>query len=82
MDNKFPILGSNPKEYIKSDLIKPHENQALINHSQTLKRLAERGGLSWAEMLYILRDEPFNYRIQLSETDARTKVLEIINLYK
>jgi len=25
MDNKFPILGSNPKEYIKSDLIKPHE---------------------------------------------------------
>jgi len=47
-----------------------------------MKRLAERGGLSWAEMLYILRDEPFNYRIQLSETDARTKVLEIINLYK
>jgi biotin carboxylase len=79
IDN-FPILSSNPKEYIPLDIIKPHEKQAILNHSQTLERLAERGGLSWAETLFVLKDEPYNYKIQLSEMSARTKVLEIIDI--
>jgi hypothetical protein len=78
MEDKFPILGSNPKEYIPLDIIKQHENQAIINHSQTLKRLAERGGLSWNETLLVLKDERFNYKTQLSEIDAKIKVLEMI----
>lgn len=36
------------------DMIAPHEKQALRNHSQTLKRLAERGGLSAGEALAVL----------------------------
>jgi len=81
--NKFPILGTNSKEYIELDIIKPHEKQAIINHcGQTLERLASRGGLSWAEMLFVLKDEQFNYNTQLSEIDAKTKVLEIIKLQK
>lgn len=74
--NKFPILGSKPKEYIPLDIIEPHENQALKNHGQTLKRLAERGGLSWIEALCILEDREFDYNI--SEIDAKVKVLKII----
>lgn len=34
----------------------PHERQAFSNHSQTLKRLNERGGLCWSEMLAVLED--------------------------
>lgn len=40
-------------------LIAPHEAQALRNHSQTLDRLAERGGLSAAEAVAVLEDRPF-----------------------
>ncbi len=36
-------------------LLLPHEKQAEINHAQTLRRLAERGGLDWVEMDWIMR---------------------------
>jgi len=80
MDNKFPILGSKPKEYIPLDIIKLHEKQAIRNHSQTLKRLTERGGLGWIEALCVLEDREYDFHIKLTEKSARTKVLEIINL--
>jgi hypothetical protein len=35
--------------------VAPHEEQALRNHDQTLRRLAERGGLGPAEMLLVLQ---------------------------
>jgi hypothetical protein len=37
-------------------LVAPHEEQAQRNHDQTLQRLAERGGLSPAELLAVLQD--------------------------
>ncbi|MDQ0472773.1 hypothetical protein [Labrys wisconsinensis] len=37
-------------------MIAPHERQALRNHSQSLSRLAERGGLSACEALAVLAD--------------------------
>lgn len=37
------------------------ERQAQHNHSQTLKRLAERGGLSPRELYAVLRHEDFSY---------------------
>lgn len=80
MEPNFPILGSNPKEYISLSIVKPHEKQAIINHSQTLERLASRGGLSWVEMLFVLKDKPFNCKAQLSEMDAKTEVLKIVDL--
>ena len=76
--NKFPILGSEPKEYIPLDVIKVHENQALKNHGQTLKRLAERGGLGWIEALCVLENREYDFHTKLTEDDARIKVLEII----
>lgn len=80
MENNFPILGSNAKEYIKLDIIQPHEKQAIRNHSQTLKRLAERGGLGWIEALCVLEDREYDFHTKLTEKSARTRVLEIINL--
>ena len=78
MDDMFPILGSKPKEYIPWDIIKLHEKQAIKNHSQTLTRLAERGGLGWLEILFILSDEDYNFRTKLTDELAKPKVLEII----
>jgi hypothetical protein len=40
------------------DLVKRHEKQAMANHGQTVDRLAERGGLSWLELLMVLTDKP------------------------
>lgn len=80
MKNKFPILGTNPREYIPLDIIKPHENQAILNHSQTLERLAERGGLGWIEALCVLEDREYDFHTKLTEMSARIKVLELIDL--
>lgn len=41
---------------IPLSLIHPHELQALRNHSQTLARLAERGGLSPCEAVAVLQN--------------------------
>jgi hypothetical protein len=78
MKDKFPILGTNPKEYIPLKVIKPHEKQAIRNHSQTLKRLAERGGLGWIEALCVLEDREYDFHTKLTEMSARIKVLEIV----
>lgn len=82
MENKFPILDSKPKEYIPLDVIKPHEKQALINHNQTLKRLSERGGLDWIEVLCVLEDRGYDFHTKLTEMSAKIKVLGIINSQK
>lgn len=82
MENKFPILDSEPKEYIPLELVKPHEKQAIRNHNQTLERLSERGGLGWIEMLFVLEDKNYDFHTKLTEMSARTKVLKIVNLKK
>lgn len=79
MEDGFPILGSNPKEYVLFDIVKLHEKQAFKNHTQTLKRLAERGGLGWIEMLCVLEDRDYDFNTRLTEALAKAKVLEIIN---
>ena len=58
--NLFPVLqhGHQAQEYIPYDIIAPHEAQAMENHGgQSLQRLAERGGLDWAEILAVLKDK-------------------------
>jgi hypothetical protein len=71
-DSGFPVLNkdhgsygapiSGCPEFVPWELINPHERQAQSNHDQTLRRLAERGGLCPEELYYVLRDEPYNYR--------------------
>lgn len=64
----FPILKSCVRRcreqhfssplVVSFDLVKRHEKQARANHGQTVERLAERGGLSWLELLLVLTDQP------------------------
>ncbi len=62
---QFPLLLGHGKERARllalgcpTDvpwaLVAPHEAQALRNHSQTLQRLAERGGLSPFELMRVV----------------------------
>jgi hypothetical protein len=51
-------------------IIAPHERQAQKNHSQTLARLAERGGLSACEAIAVLTDQPWR-RMTFAESHRR-----------
>ena len=42
------------------ELIEPHRRQAMYNHSQTLERLDERGGLSPIELYFVLNDRDYS----------------------
>lgn len=53
-DVLFPILQDEQIRAIPWEVLAPHERQAQRNHSQTLRRLAERGGLSPAEAVAVL----------------------------
>lgn len=56
-DGKYPVIGTRPQEYIPHEVLIPHEKRTMENHGgQTLQRLAERGGLSWYEILCVLED--------------------------
>ncbi len=73
MKEGFPILNSNPKEYIPLEVIKAHEKQAIINHGQTLDRLSQRSGLDWEETLCVLEDREFG-----GDEKAKEKVIKIV----
>ncbi len=51
-------------------MVEAHEGQAKANHDQTVARLAERGGLSVAEMLAVLEDRPWSSREHPKRTDV------------
>jgi len=73
---QYPIIRTMPQEYIPWDILVPHTNQVLQNHSQTLERLAERGGLSWLEVLWILEDKAWGGPPGLTTNEAKRIVLE------
>ena len=57
-ERTFPILNHKrdnfPLASVPWEFVAPHEAQARRNHDQTLRRLAERGGLSAKEMLAVV----------------------------
>lgn len=59
------------------EMIAPHEGQAVRNHSQSLHRLHDRGGLSWCEALCVLEDRAWR-----AEPKAREMVLRLIERWK
>lgn len=54
LENMPVMRGKNIKS-IPMVLLQPYEEQALRNHSQSLQRLAERGGMDSCEILGIVR---------------------------
>ena len=57
---KYPILNSNG-EYIPYEMILEHEAQCLINHSQSVEKLASRGGTDYIETFYISRNGRYKF---------------------
>lgn len=63
---QFPIMighegtkGPCPSS-IPWDAIRPYAGQALVNHDQTLERLAERGGLDPVEAFFVMTNRTWN----------------------
>ena len=52
------------------DLVKDHEKQAQHNHGQTLRRLAERGGLSPRELWSVVHDKDYYDDRTMTEAKA------------
>ena len=72
----MPIMGVKEMLPIPWAIIAQHEKQAQRNHGdQTLRRLAERGGLSPCEAVAILEDRPWK---QMDETAAIKRLAELI----
>lgn len=71
----FPILNDPVLKGIPWSALKPHEAQAQRNHSQTLNRLASRGGLSACEAVAIMLDRPWS---RVSQGWARAKLLCLV----
>lgn len=84
MSGHYPILQGQTQEYnyarrnrrtsypiaVPWDLVKDHEEQAQKNHSQTLTRLSERGGLSPKELWCIVHDVDFYAAFSRNMTEA------------
>lgn len=77
----FPVLGAGRRDAVPGTpasipwaLLAPHERQAKHNHGQSLRRLAERGGLAPAEMVAVLEDRPFR-RMDPAAATARLLAL-------
>jgi hypothetical protein len=84
MPERFPILLSPSEARAHPDwprsvpwsLVAPHAAQAERNHSQTLTRLAERGGLGTQELVAVLRDVFWRETVTMSAEAAMAEVLE------
>lgn len=81
----FPIMAEygghakeNTTDYIPWEVIAAHEEQAMRNHSQTLQRLAERGGLSYCEALAVIDDRPW---CPMRQVDAKQTVYARIDRF-
>lgn len=81
-ERKFPVIGTNPQEYIPWGILAPHEKWALRNHAQTLEQLAKRGGLDWNEIISILEDKPWRSTPLLPPEKAKKIVLEYVSAWE
>ena len=82
----FPIMAeyggrikTKTTDYIPYKVIEKHEEQAMLNHYQTLERLAERGGLSYTEAIAVLEDRLFT---PIEQDVAKYKVFGIVANFK
>jgi hypothetical protein len=85
VERTFPICGW-PQYSVPWSLVTQHEDQLVRNHGQTMELLWRRGGLSWLEMCYVLKDLNIHEkppRIPIMVTSEYQKmVLTIIKDYE
>lgn len=71
----FPIMDSDHIKAVPWAMMQPHERQAQHNHSQTLERLAQRGGLCPSEAVDVLTGQGWNTQPQAG---AEPKLLTML----
>ena|SRR6185369_9425476 len=90
LDSVHDVLPTLPRS-VPWSLVDPHEPQALKNHNQTLKRLAERGGLDWSELADVIEGKSWDGRAFSSKSDpeyvlrlasAAARVLRKVNQHR
>ena len=65
-ERQFPIHPASVKKFpelpqtVPWGFVAEHEPQSLHNHSQSLERLAQRGGLDWSELYYVVNDKEYD----------------------
>lgn len=72
----FPILGSKTIKRVPWVLAEKCRQQAAANHSQTLERLAERGGLSPSEFWCAFHGHRWNHPSRPTETYAEAWLID------
>ena len=55
---RFPILHEH--DTVPWNLVAPHSKMAYANHGQTLEKLADRGGLTWPELLAVMTGRKYH----------------------
>lgn len=69
-------------ESIPWSLVQDHEERALLNHGQTLFRLAERGGLDPAELVVLIEGRHWYAAAHMDDEVAIRKLLEHLAQHK
>lgn len=80
----FPVLGDNDRKLMLTipwEVIAPCEHWAQQNHSQSLDRLAERGGLCLLEMVAVLEGRRWRDVRHLTILEAHARVQQAIARY-
>ena len=78
MQKFMPIQKGSLLKSVPWNVVENHDAMAQSNHGQTLKRLAERGGMAPREMLKIIQGEPLFPYTKGKELEAELKLIEII----
>ena len=87
--NYFPVM-LTPRErkdfpdcpqFVAWEFVLPHNEQACLNHKQTLQRLAERGGLAPSELVAVLEDRKWKDMTMRDAVDA-LKTKQLVSLFK
>lgn len=81
-ERMFPILGDSIIKALPWSMMDPHETQAQRNHSQSLSRLASRGGLGIDEAWYILKDQSFDWHTKLNGDNVRILLMRMVKEHR
>jgi len=77
---KFPIMGEAygvKRGFVPMEFMQRYEKQAIHNHSQSISRLAERGGLTPQEAMAVIQGQPWHDR-RWRDDDAAWANLQLL----
>jgi hypothetical protein len=67
--------------FVRWELVAPYEAQAIANHDQTFKRLAERGGLDPSELRAVVEGTSMRELVEKFQS-AKTPAEQVLFLFE